>query len=124
MQVVLSTIGRFHTFDLARQLHSRQSLRMIFSGYPYFKLRRERLPSDMVRSFPWLQAPYMYVNPRSKWLGRTWAWHSKTWFDRFVAVNLPDCDIFHGLSGSAFRSGNEAKKRGARYICDRGSSHI
>jgi glycosyltransferase involved in cell wall biosynthesis len=39
-------------------------------------------------------------------------------------MNLPECDIFHGLSGSAFRSGSKAKKRGTKYICDRGSSHI
>ena len=32
MRVVLSTIGKFHTFDLARQMHQRGALAAIFSG--------------------------------------------------------------------------------------------
>jgi len=124
MQVVLSTSGRFHTFDLARQLHKRGNLKTVFSGYPLFKLRREGLPRELVKTFPWLHAPIMYLNPRSGWLKREWAWQDSIWFDRFVAANLPECDVFHGLSGSALRSGTIAKKRGAQYICDRGSSHI
>jgi glycosyltransferase involved in cell wall biosynthesis len=41
-----------------------------------------------------------------------------------AARNLPECDIYVGLSGSSLRAGKKAKKRGARYVCDRGSSHI
>jgi alpha-maltose-1-phosphate synthase len=32
--------------------------------------------------------------------------------------------VFVGLSGSALRSGQTARRRGIRYVCDRGSSHI
>jgi starch synthase len=124
MQAVLSTIGRFHTFDLARQLHKRNTLKTVFSGYPSFKLRNEGLPGDKVKSFPWLHAPYMFLNPTSEWIKRPWTWQDLIWFDRFVAAKMPECDIFHGLSGSALRSGKSAKNRGAKYVCDRGSSHI
>ena len=124
MQAVLSTIGRFHTFDLARQLHKRNTLKTVFSGYPVFKLRNEGLPGDKVRSFPWLHGPYMFLNPTSEWIKRPWSWQDLIWFDRFVAARLGDCDIFHAMSGSALRSGRVAKKRGAKYICDRASSHI
>ncbi len=34
------------------------------------------------------------------------------------------CDVFVGLSGSALHSGRIAQSRGAKYVCDRGSSHI
>ena len=35
-----------------------------------------------------------------------------------------DCDVFVGISGSGLKTGRLAQKRGGKYICDRGSSHI
>jgi len=124
MRVVLSTIGKFHTFDLARQLHKRGALGTIFSGYPRFKLESERLPRESVKTFPYLHAPYMRLIPRSTPVRQFWEWQDKLWFDRYVALRLPECDIFCGLSGSALYSGRLAKSRGIKYVCDRGSSHI
>jgi starch synthase len=37
---------------------------------------------------------------------------------------MPECDVFVGLSGSALQSGKAAHARGAKYVCDRGSTHI
>ena len=37
MKVVLSTVGKFHAFDLARELHTHGALESIFTGYPRFK---------------------------------------------------------------------------------------
>jgi alpha-maltose-1-phosphate synthase len=45
-------------------------------------------------------------------------------FDRHVSRHLPSCDIFCGVSGSALHTGRVAKGKGAKYVCDRGSSHI
>jgi alpha-maltose-1-phosphate synthase len=124
MRVVLSTIGTFHTFDLARQLHKRGALRTIFSGYPWFKLKSERLPRESVKTFPYLHAPYMRLIPHSSSVRQFWEWHDKLWFDRYVAGRLPECDIFCGLSSSALYSGRLAQSRQAKYICDRPSAHI
>jgi alpha-maltose-1-phosphate synthase len=124
MRVVLSTIGKFHTFDLARQLHKRRALRTIFSAYPWFKLKNENLPRESVKTFPYLHAPYMRLIPHSRPVQQFWEWQDKLWFDRYVTRRLPECDIFCGLSGSALSSGRLAKSRRAKYICDRGSSHI
>ncbi|WP_317201419.1 glycosyltransferase [Janthinobacterium sp.] len=127
MKVVLSTIGKFHTFDLARQLERRGALSAIFTGYPRFKLRNEGLPATSIRPFPWLHAPYMAV-PMRRWFGaaftREWEYRDKQSLDAYVAARLPECDVFSGLSGSALRSGKKAQSRGARYVCDRGSAHI
>jgi glycosyltransferase involved in cell wall biosynthesis len=127
MKVAVSVIGKFHSFDLARELHGRGMLEKIFTGYPRFKLRQEQLPDDRIDSFPYLQALYMGLPGRDR-LGRAvlreWEWRSKISFDRHVARCLPACDVFVGLSGSALRSGRLARQRGARYVCDRGSSHI
>jgi hypothetical protein len=44
MKVAVSTIGKFHTFDLARELRRQDALAAIFTGYPRFKLKHEQLP--------------------------------------------------------------------------------
>ncbi len=124
MQVVLSTIGKFHSFDLARQMLPRGALNRIFTGYPHFKLRREKLPRDKVRTFPWIQAPYMYLLPKHDGFRRFLEWQSVTSFDQFVASQMPECDIFMALSSCGLTSGKKAKSIGSKYICDRGSSHI
>jgi starch synthase len=124
-RVVLSAIGRFHTFDLARQLHKRSALTAIFSGYPWFKLAREQLPRYLVYTFPWLHAPYMRLpGVISDRLTKEWEWWDSCFFEWYTALCLPNCDVYCGLSGSGLRSGIKAKLRGAKYVCDRGSSHI
>jgi alpha-maltose-1-phosphate synthase len=127
MKVVLSTIGKFHTFDLARELHAQGALESIFSGYPSIKLRAERLPANRMHSFPWLHAPYMALRPQRHlgvWLTQLWEYLDRVSFDRYVSRRMPNCDVFVGLSGSALKSGLAARAHGAKYVCDRGSSHI
>jgi alpha-maltose-1-phosphate synthase len=127
MRVVLSTIGKFHTFDLARELYARRTLTAIFTGYPRYKLQSEALPADLIVTFPWLHAPYMGL-PYRRFLGnrilRAWEYADKVALDRYVSLRLPECDVFVGLSGSASKSGRKAHASGAKYVCDRGSSHI
>ncbi len=127
MKVALSTIGTFHTFDLARELYARDSLAAIFTGYPRFKLRNEVLPQELIHSFPFVHAPYMAFPWRSRVPAPLiWAWErlDALSFGAFVAHKLPPCDVYVGLSGSALAAGKRAKSRGARFVCDRGSSHI
>jgi len=127
VKVVLSTIGKFHTFDLARELHARDALEAVFTGYPAFKLRNEKLPKERVHSFPWIHAPYMgfrYRPALGRRINQQWEYLDKIALDRHVSRHMPRCDVFVGLSGSALRSGRVARSRGAKYVCDRGSSHI
>lgn len=123
-KVVLSTIGKFHSFDLARQLHVRNALQAIFTGYPSFKLRSEQLPAELIRSFPYLHAAYMRFAPANDRLRWFWERQDRYWLDRYVSSRIPSCDVFCGLSGSGLYTAQVAKKKGARYVCDRGSSHI
>lgn len=127
MKVVLSTIGKFHTFDLARELQAHGALERIYSGYPTFKLRGEELPAGKVSTFPWVHGPYMAWPGRERLgarLNHAWERLDSMLFDRHVAARLPQCDVFVGLSGSALRTGRIAQRRGARHVCDRGSTHI
>ncbi len=127
MKVVLSTPGKFHTFDLARELYAQGALEAVFSGYPNFKLKNEGIPPALLHTFPWVQVPYMafpwrHLLPKSV----VWQWELLTAvpFGNWVARNLPECDVYVGLSGSSLQAGKKAHQLGARYVCDRGSAHI
>jgi len=127
MRVVLATIGRFHSFDLARQLHQHGVLDQIYTGYPHFKLKNERLPRELIKSYPWVVTPFMGLSQLGAMHGKRRAMMSNIahlTFDRHVARTLPECDIFHSLSRYALRSGRAAKKRGIRFALDVGSSHV
>src|SRR5438270_129960 len=105
MKAVLSVIGKFHTFDLARQLHKRDALSAIFSGYPHFKLRKEGLPRNLVHTFPYIFTPYMRFAPsyyRLRWL---WDLCNVVSLDWYVASKLPPCDVFLSLSSCGLRTG-------------------
>ena len=123
LRVSLSTIGTFHTFDLARQLESVGVLTSVHTGYPRFKLRASGIPQHKVHSFPWMRAPYMAGWVPTAWQ-QPWEYWSNTTFGAYVASTLPECDVYCGLSGSTLRAGRLAQRRGARYVCDRGSCHI
>ena len=127
MKVALSVVGKFHTFDLARELYARGALATIFTGYPRFKLKNEALPNELIKTFPWVQTPYMafpWMQHLPEAIIREWENLSAITFADYVARNLPECDLYVGLSGSALPAGKKAHQRGAKFVCDRGSSHI
>jgi glycosyltransferase involved in cell wall biosynthesis len=127
MQITLSTIGKFHTFDLARQLDQRGMLQCVFTGYPRFKLKEEGLAEAKIKSFALLHAPYMafkFWNHVGNAAKREWEYWDRVLFDRYVARRIGECDLFSGLSGSALATGRTVKANGGKYVCDRGSTHI
>ncbi|MDI1299023.1 glycosyltransferase family 4 protein [Methylotenera sp.] len=127
MKVAVSTLGKYHAFDLARELHARGALESIFSGYPSFKLRNEQLPEPLIHSFPWVHGAYMALPWKNKWpdlIIRQWKYAADITFSHYVSHHLPDCDLYIGMSGTALLAGKKAHKRGIRFICDRGSAHI
>lgn len=129
MRVTQVCIGKFHHFHLARQLAERGELAAIFSGYPWFRLKNEGVPRELVRSYPWIQTLYMAglrygLVSKSPAFREAMEWRSHQSLDRYAARNLPPCEVVVGLSGSALQTGRKAQNRGGKYVCDRGSSHI
>ena len=128
IKTTIICVGRFHLFDLARELLRRRMLVRIFTGYPRWKLDGESIPADLIETFPWLQTIYMALNTWNL-LGqgrfqRDLAWLAHETLDWHATKNFPETDVLFSLSGSGLNCGLEAKRRGAKYICDRGSSHI
>jgi len=127
MRVVQTVFGKFHHFHLARQLHQREMLAGIFSSYPSFKLRDQGIPMDLVHTFPYLhmsQFAAMRYGLSGSAFGLELSWWLALTLDGYVAGRLPECDVFVGISGSGLKTGRLNQKRGGKYICDRGSSHI
>lgn len=127
MKIALSTIGKFHTFDLARELHSRGALAAVFTGYPRFKLQNENIPKELIHTYPWLQSTYMafpWKHHLPAAITQQWEQLAALSFSNWVANKLPECDLYVGLSGSSLAAGKKAHQQGALYICDRGSAHI
>jgi glycosyltransferase involved in cell wall biosynthesis len=127
MQVIQAVNGAFHHFDLARELERRGYLKRIYSGFPWRRLAREGVSRELVTPLPWLHTAlflgdrYLRI-PRA--LDRSLTYMDFVLFDRWVASRIESCDAFVALSGSGLQSGQLARERGGKYVCDRGSSHI
>ncbi len=127
MHILQAANGVFHHFELARQLDAQGHTGEIFSTFPWRRLHREGLPKYRVRTFPWIHTPQLVVGSRlpiPHGLNRRITRSLFRTFDTWVAKNLTACDAYVALSGSGLTSGPRARELGARYICDRGSSHI
>ena len=131
MRVALTTLGVFHSFELARELDQRNMLAHILSPFPWTRLRREGLPRERVRSFPLFATPYMALhrvelNPLP--LMRALEKQISRSIDRRAAALLrnsqPPVDILIALSSTGLRSGTQLQRQGGQWICDRGSTHI
>lgn len=128
MRVILSTIGRFHIFPLAKQLQERGCLEKIYSGFPWGKLEREGVSKKYVKTFPWVR-PFIFINrflPFNLPKQSLDIIHeiSLVTLDYYVAQTLTEADIFVGHEGVGLISGSKAQKKGMIYICDRGCTHM
>lgn len=127
LEVVQAVAGVFHHFDLARELDARGYLKRIYSTFPWRRLEREGIAKSKVRIFPWIHTPQFLLsrlwNPPAR-LNRDLTLLMFRTFDAWVARTLPPCDVYVALSGSGMASGRRAQELGAKYVCDRGSSHI
>lgn len=130
MQVIQATFGTFHQFHLARELKSRGFLRHIYSTYPWSRLQREGLPRNCVSTFPWVHVLRLglskYLSPPRRIQGFLDDAIATT-FDDWLCKVLPQAkpaDAYVALSGAGVKSGRLAQRMGAKYVCDRGSSHM
>jgi len=126
MKIVLSSSGKFHFFDLARQMERRGVLTRIFCGHPRWKLRAERLPASKIRTLPWTSLSYHLVFrlTTNRRLRRLISWLCNQNIDAFTAAFLPPCDVFMAISANGLKTGRRAQSRGGVYVCDRPCSHI
>lgn len=127
MRVVQATLGTFHHFDLARELEARGYLTRIHSTFPWSRLQREGVSRERVRTFPWLHVPQLALGRAfrmPRFLNNALGYANALSYDYWLTKVLPPCDVYVALSGCAVWSGKQAQRLGAKYVCDRGSSHM
>lgn len=131
MRVVQSTWVRYHHFELARELQRIGLLSHIFTSLPWWKASRECLLQNIPREKVSCNFFFQGVR-RMTWKvpllkdaldNKLAEWETMA-YSRWVASKLPDCEAYIGISGSGLHAGRVAKRRGAMYIMDRGSTHI
>jgi len=125
-RVVLTTHGRFHSFDLAEQLQRAGLLSTIYTPYPKFKLRNTRVDPGLIRSFPFLSVLHRLIEgrPAPRIVKQMLQLYAGMAIDAYVKLTRPPCDLLMALSGSGLASGRDVQRHGGRYVCDRGSTHL
>lgn len=131
LKIVQATWVRYHHFDLAQILYQLGVLEQIFTCLPWWKANVEsksmQIPIHKIRCNFLLQG--------IRRIGWKLPWYSSSLdaklsvvetmvFSRWVAKNLPPCDVFIGISGTGLHAGRLVKSRGGAYIMDRGSTQI
>ena len=127
MQIVQAVFGVFHHFELARELERRGHLSVIYSTFPWHRLKREGLPRSKVQTFPWLHVSEVLLQRRgirSQWLYDHMGYANALAFDEWTLRRIPPCDAFIAISGAGLKTGIRVQQRGGKFICDRGSTHI
>ena len=123
MKVNVSTVGRFHAFNLASELENRGYLNKLITTYPKFKVSEWFIPKNKIVSKIFLEVcrrygggmkildQYPFDNIAHKGIALT------------AAKFIHEADISIGWSGNSLEAIKESKKQGKIFILERGSSH-
>jgi glycosyltransferase involved in cell wall biosynthesis len=127
MKVTISIGGRFHAFDLARQLQRRDMLGRLITSYPKSKVGEWGIDADKIDSLishELLARGWRYIAPRLKLRGQPQFLFNDR-FDRMAARHIPRAtDIFVAWGGMALHGLQRAQQLGAKAILERNSTHI
>lgn len=133
MRILQTVFGAFHHFELARELDRRHHLEAIYSTWPWRRLQREGLPHKKVQTFAYFGVPDYLLHRSGLDLPRLQDWigyRNALAFDGWTTTQLRslysrkiNIDALIGISGSSLRAGRLAQQHGAKFICDRGSTH-
>lgn len=127
MQICIAVRGRFHAFDIARELARQSFLRQLITSYPVFEARKYAIPSKKVNSIIGIEllSRASCLFPGLFKAARIDESFLQEQFDRRAAALIkPGADIFIGWSGCSFQGLKRAKGLGMKTVLERGSSHI
>jgi len=125
MKVIISVGGRWHAFDLAKQLIKRDALKFIITSYPKFATRKYSLPDEKVKSLGvigvleriYLKLPLIVKNLCNP------QFYLAEIFDKLASKYLEKTDIFVGWATFSLHTLRKAKKMGSIVILEHGSAH-
>jgi len=122
-KVNISVVGRFHAFDLAKQMQKNNVLNKLITTYPKFFTIKWDIPSKKIISELHLELlnrykryiPFISNNHINMFL--------KERHDKNSIKFLDDIDVFIGWENVSLKTIVEAKKRGIITILEKGSAH-
>ncbi len=121
MKVVISVVGRFHAFDLAKQLDKHGFLSKLNTTYPYFAVKKWNINKEKVESNIGLEIlnRYLYkiigAQVTKRIVYKAQALSNKSYIN--------SADVFISWSGASLELIHLAKKQNKKVIVERGSSH-
>lgn len=119
----LAVVGRFHTFELARELHRHKILGRIMSTYPACITARWDIPKQRIRSEVFLEAIRRYAPKLPGNLEKKLYYVAKRHATNSAKHMLHDADVFIGWSGSSLEALVAAREKGITTILERSSCH-
>ncbi len=125
MKVRVSVRGRFHAFDLARELAALGVLERLVTSYPRAHTARFGIPSDQILSLPRHEVLARAVRrlPRTS-AQRLEARVAASWGRAAARRNSAELDLLVAFSGQALEQIAPARRIGAKVVLERGSAHI
>ncbi|MAF80317.1 glycosyl transferase group 1 [bacterium] len=124
MHITISVGGRFHAFDLAREMERHGCLERLITSYPKFETIKYGIPKEKIQSIlikeiiqrGWKKLPVF---------GRGYnPYLVANLYDKLASRKLSKSDIVVAWSSMALNTLRKAKKMGAKGVVERGSSHI
>lgn len=123
--VTISALGRFHAYDLARELAQRGYLRALLTSQPRFQVAKWGVPREKITSLIRHEGTIRLAQRTG--LGRLIPhldYLASERFDRAMARRLPSSDVVVAWSSKALHTLRKARSQGAMTVVERGSSHI
>lgn len=122
---MISVGGRFHAFDLAKQLFQKGFLEKLITSYPKFLVKKYGIPEEKIQSVivkeilarSWHKAPFFLrhsFNPE---------FFITELYDNLASRQVAASDIFVGFASFVLHSMKKAKKLGALTLLECGNSH-
>jgi alpha-maltose-1-phosphate synthase len=120
----LVALGRFHAFDLARELNTMGALERLVTGHPTFHAATFGVPRSRVVGMPVFLAASKLVGRSPPQLRQRGIEALDRAFSEAARWFLGAPNIVHAFAGYALPSLRWARHRGAMSIVERSSSHI
>ncbi len=125
MKVVVSVLGRFHAFDLARELERLGALDRLITSYPKFFAKKLGISPDSVTSLLPCEVYKRTLKKLPEDHRVTFENSANSLFDRLSALALPkELDVFVGWSGCSLRALRRARAKGALGVIECSGAHI
>lgn len=125
MKITISVGGRFHAFDLARELERHGALHKLLTSYPKGIAQAHGVPAERAQSFVASEVFKRIARRFPTSVEDRLQPTINEQFARWAARQVPrDTDLFVGWSGFSAQALERAKRNGAKTVLERGSAHI